>query len=130
MVKIKRTRVGEFAQLEEGLYEATIDDIELVDIEGYGQRLRFIFKVETEDEPEYVNGLANPKINERSKLWKWLKAAGIDPEDYDVGEEIDLNQLIGRKVMVRIENRKAKSGDFEFSNVTDVLPATRKPKKK
>lgn len=130
-----RVREGVYMpQVEEGLYTAKFvgyDQRTITVRTKNGEEEREIivwrFKVtELEDEP-ILEGVSSTRFSPRAKAYKWVSAMlGRSPA---VGEEIDLDDLIGSEVLIRVVNKPLRSGGF-VSRVDDVLPAKKKKRTK
>ena len=126
MVRVKKTTPAPTTVLEEGIYEAEFKRTEEVNIPKYGDRIRWVFEVEDEEEGTVeVSGLTSTIFNERSKAYRWAKALGYDERKH--GEDFDLDDLAGAKCIVKIENRETGSG-ATISNVVDVIAKKKKKK--
>ena len=112
--------------IAEGLYTAKLQAID--EGEGkFGAYFRWTFKI-IDDDGEYdekqVTGQSNTRFTVGGKLEKWVGAFGMQAE---VGEEIDLDDLIGHKVQIMVGNKV--QNDREYSNVVQVLSIrVKKPK--
>lgn len=112
--------------IEAGVYPGKLKEIS----EGsgeYGDFLRFEWTVLDDDGAETdtaISGLCNPLLNSRSKLGAWAQAhLG---EDLSVGQELDLDNLIGKKVMLTVSVEPRKDGQGDRNKVTAVSPVRRK----
>ena len=127
--KVVVDSAGGMSLLEEGMYPVEL--VEIRDIEtDYGDSLRWIFSVfEEEDEegetPE-VSGITSIRFSAKSKAYKWASALlGYEP---DVGEEIDLDDLVGERGLGELKTGMLRDGT-EISNLDDLKPLPKKVKK-
>jgi len=127
--KVVVDSAGGMSLLEEGMYPVEL--VEIRDIEtDYGDSLRWIFSVfEEEDEdgeiPE-VSGITSIRFSAKSKAYRWASALlGYEP---DVGEEIDLDDLIGERGLGELKTGTLRDGT-EVSNLVDLKPLPKKVKK-
>jgi hypothetical protein len=109
--------------LPTGEYVASIHQIE--ETEGqYGSQLKFEFVVEGgENDGTTLLGWASKKFSNKSKLYKWARAAfNADiPTDYT----FDSDDLIGRKVVLTVVV-DSKDDGTEFNRVDAVRPLKHK----
>lgn len=121
----------EWEVLEEGSYEATLEDIErrTIVIQEDGQETeREVFNWIFDVDGIKVRGTTSTIISTRSKAGKWVEALlGRRLED---GETIKKGDLIGRKCLVYVIQKPGKVGDIVFNNVKDVMPLPKKGGKK
>jgi len=131
-LKLKVSEGVQMPQVEEGLYTAKFVGYEQRTItvntrNGEEERdvIVWRFKVlEIEDEP-VLEGVSSTRFSPRAKAYRWISAMlGRSPS---VGEEIDLDDLIGTEVLIRVVNKPLRAGGF-ISRVDDVLPARKKKK--
>jgi len=127
-IKVKVEESKGFAEIEDGMYEAKLVEIEETTLPEWGERWRWWFEVETEDEETVkVAGLTSRKFSDRSKAYKWFSAlTGREPE---IGEEVDLDEAVGNECLVEVKNKPGQGGAV-FPNVVDVKPVPKKSKKK
>ena len=106
-----------FEPLPTGEHTAKLADISEMD-GPHGPMVRFHFSVNHEEDVHEVTGLANRKLNERSKLGRWITAIlGREPE---VGAAVKADDLIGKTCRVHVEHKTNNDG-FVFANVAQVL---------
>lgn len=123
-------RAGGMSLLDEGMYPVELLEIRDVETE-FGDSLRWIFGVfEEEDEdgevPE-VSGITSIRFSEKSKAYGWASALlGYQPE---VGEEVDLDDLIGLQGLGELKTGALRDGT-EISNLVDLKPLPARKKKK
>ena len=112
----------QFVILEAGVYKATLQKIE----EGtgdFGDYLRWVWEVETDDGAEMVSGLCNPILNARSKCAAWVQAhLG---RELGVGEDIDLDECIDKTVNLTLTVEARKDGNGDRNRVAAVSPIRR-----
>ena len=116
--------------LDEGMYPVEL--VEIKDIEtDYGDGWRWIFDVLEEEEETLVSGITSQRMSEKSKSYGWASALlGKKPE---IGDEIDLDELIGLRGNAELKTKELNDGT-EVSNVVELkkLPkqkGKRKPEK-
>jgi len=102
--------------LDEGMYPVEL--VEIKDIEtDYGDGWRWIFDVLEEEEETLVSGITSQRMSEKSKSFAWASALmGKTPE---VGDEIDLDELIGLRGNADLKTKELNDGT-EVSNVVDL----------
>jgi len=111
--------------IEEGVYTAKLNAIEEKDGK-WGPFLSWAFKIDDSDsdfDGVVVLGMTPTKWAEGEKTDKWLQAFGVDAS---VGDDFDLDDIIGKKVQIMVQNKT--QGDKEYSNVIS-LKAMRKSKR-
>lgn len=121
---------GGLSLLDEGMYPAELLEIKDIETE-YGDSLRWIFGIEGEETDEgevpEVSGITSRRMSEKSKAFKWSSALlGEVPE---VGDEVDLDDLIGMGAQVELKTGSLRDGT-EVSNVIDVKSRPKKKKGK
>lgn len=113
--------------LDEGMYPVEL--VEIKDIEtDYGDGWRWIFDVLEEEEETLVSGITSQRMSEKSKSYGWASALmGKKPE---IGDEIDLDELIGLRGNAELKTKELNDGT-EVSNVVDLkkLPKQKGKKK-
>ncbi|MCK4329454.1 hypothetical protein KAX02_06390 [candidate division WOR-3 bacterium] len=113
--------------LDEGMYPVEL--VEIKDIEtDYGGGWRWIFDVLEEEEETLVSGITSQRMSEKSKSYGWASALmGKKPE---IGDEIDLDELIGLRGNAELKTKELRDGT-EVSNVIDMkkLPKQKGKKK-
>lgn len=115
--------VTESIQLPDGDYQAKLAEIESKNGE-YGDY--FLFKFELLDAPEEVefktvSGQVTAKLTIGGKLYKWLVALN-GGQPFTKGEEVDVNDFVGKKCKVIIENTPGgKNKDKMYAKVTNVM---------
>jgi hypothetical protein len=108
--------------LDAGIYSAVLKDI----TEGtgeYGDFLRFEWAALDEDgqaTDTAISALCNPVLNSRSKVSGWV-AAHLN-RGLNLGEEVDLNDCIGKKVMLTLTVEPRKDGQGDRNRVVAVSP--------
>jgi hypothetical protein len=124
-VKLTYTEAA-YEVIEAGVYAAKLKQI----TEGsgeFGDFLRFEWTVLDDGGSETdttISGLCNPLLNSRSKLSAWAQAhLG---EDLAVGQEIDLDGLVGKRVMLTVNVEPRKDGQGDRNRVTAVSPMRKK----
>jgi outer membrane biosynthesis protein TonB len=124
----------EFPWIDAGVYDAVVTGIKQQ--EGKPDRwgkadpyLMWIFKIAEEvtknnevvDLEVSVVGLTSMKFSDKSKLGKWSVAAGLDVQ---VGDTIDLEEVIGKPVKITVTLVEKSGAKKNF--VSDVNPAKRR----
>ncbi len=111
--------------LEPGWYPATLANIE-AGTGPFGPLFKFTFSLQgAEGETTDITGLCGQKLAPGTKLEKWLTGLGLDVE---VGENVELDDFVGRKCRVFVDtNETEKNGEKRaYSNVMKVaLPKTK-----
>ena len=78
---------------------------------------RFLFDVDGKKDDEgnqaTTDAISSRALSPKSKLWDWLVAFGLNPQ---VGKTIDLEGVIGRKVMIVVEQ------NGEYTRVGKLVP--------
>ena len=130
MPKIKKDNSSVAYAIDEGFYKAAVVSIEEMDGKN-GKYYKWRFKIfdpvrdeEEVDEDVILNGHTPCKLQDGSKLDKWLQACGLNSED---GDEVDTDDAEGSKVKVAVENTE--KNDRVYSNVTKVVPSKKSSKK-
>jgi len=124
-LKVEESKTGNWRAVEEGLYLAKLVEVKPDTINVRGEErevIRWRFKILEEDDKPMVEGLTSMRMTTRSKAYKW--ATALLGRQLDVGEEVDLDELIGHYCIVKVENRE-KNGRV-FSRVTDVIKAKKR----
>jgi DNA-directed RNA polymerase subunit RPC12/RpoP len=89
----------------------------------YGVQLVWKLRVlAPEHEGKELTAWTNTTTSTNSKLARWAQSLGFEPEP---GEELDTNDLIGRKAIAVVVVKRAEDGSI-FNRVEDLLPL-RKP---
>lgn len=105
--------------LPTGEYPASINQIE--EVEGqFGDQLKFEFAIQGgEHDGTTLLGWASKKFSNKSKLYKWTKAAfGADiPPNYD----FDSDDLLDRKIVLTVVVNTKDDGS-EFNRIETVRP--------
>lgn len=112
--------------LDEGMYPVEL--VEIVDIEtDYGDGWRWIFDVLEEEEETLVSGITSQRMSEKSKSYGW--AAALLGKKPDIGDEIDLDELIGLRGNAELKTKELRDGT-EVSNVVDIKKLPKQKGKK
>lgn len=118
----------QYEVLDAGVYPAVLKAITAGTGE-FGEYLRFEWSAldenghETESE---ISGLCNPILNSKSKLSAWV-GAHLNVPSLSVGQEVDLDECVGKKVMLTLAVEPRKDGQGSRNRVTAVSPVRRKP---
>ncbi len=113
-------------RIEEGIYPAKLKNVEkrTIKMKDGQEREVFIwtFEVDAKDEVVEIQGITSAKVStgiNPSKAYRWLCA--ILGRQLEVGERIKLEDIINRKCIVVVEDRKTGLGIV--SRVVDVKKA-------
>ena len=124
-----KLKAEEYEPMEVGDYRATFTRYE--EDEGiHGPMVKWFFDLQDEDyEGRSISGISSTSFNPMSKMWAWVQALlGRPIED---GEEIDLDELIGREVMIDVDHKQTERGTFErIASLRPVRKRSSKKKKK
>lgn len=92
----------------------------------HGEMIKWFFDCQDEDyEGRTISGISSTAFNPMSKMYAWVQALmGRPIED---GEEIDLDDLIGREVMIDVDHKLTERGTFE--RIAGLRPVRKKAKK-
>lgn len=129
----------EIPELDDDMYDASIKDVmqgtstyEGVDSEQYVVEFELADRVKANGEPVTLRGyvripptlVSDGVVNEKSKLYEFLRALGYTDEDL----EVDPSSWQGESLRLIVENKEIKSGD----NKGQVRPRVTgyKPKRK
>ena len=95
--------------IPEGLHHAVFLNISEAPDGKFGARVALDFAVyySKTQKPVKIGRVFGKKLTPKSQLWEALEAIGAELE---VGEEIDINTLVGRKCRVMIEDYKDNEG--------------------
>jgi len=105
-----------------------VELVEIVDIEtDYGDGWRWIFDVLEEEEETLVSGITSQRMSEKSKSYGW--AAALLGKKPDIGDEIDLDELIGLRGNAELKTKELRDGT-EVSNVVDIKKLPKQKGKK
>jgi hypothetical protein len=109
--KMKQIVCKEF-EVEDGKYDAIIAAIEEKET-ALGRRYQITANVESQDpdvDGSPVSTLVRRSLTRTSRLGRfWQAATGQELEN---GQKVDLDEMIGKRVLVYVENRG--NGDHEF----------------
>ena len=89
----------------------------------HGPFVKWYFEVLDEEYPgRSLKGISSTAFNPMSKMWAWVQALlGRPIED---GEELELDDLIGRECLLDIDHHKTERGTFE--RIVGVRPTRKK----
>lgn len=114
---ILRMEEDQHVLVEEGEYIGELTSVQEVKAK-YGLCLRFVFTICDGDyDGISVSALCSYKLTPGNKLDGILRGLGVEP--LEVGEQIDTEELIGRKARIYIEHGTDDSGRT-YNNVTKV----------
>lgn len=90
---------------------------------GTSNVIRFTFALDgmfnEEGEQMLIDAIANHNLSPLSKLNEWINALGLAPQ---IGEEVDLDELVGRQALAQIIDNRGKDGQV-YSRVDKIIPA-------
>ena len=111
-VPTSKVPVGSFIATCTGIIEDSIENSQY-NPEVY----RFFFDVDGKKDDEgnqmTTDAISSRAFSPKSKLWSWLEAFGLTPE---VGKVMDLEGVIGRKVMIVVKQHG------EYTRVEELVP--------
>jgi len=116
--------------VEAGVYPARLSSYEIRTLRVAGEEREVIvwtFEIDLEEETVEIEGMTSVKFSigrKPSKAVQWVSA--LLGRELKPGDKIDLDELIGKECMVKVEDKKLSDGTV-VSRVTDVI---RKPGKK
>jgi len=128
-------KYSEAKAVPEGMYVVKLTKLEPQTHAQWGEGIKWNFEI-TEGEHAGVNitAISSTKVSPKSKIFSWVQSFGITLE---AGQEFDLEELIGRVVHAKVQNKSTskmvdgRSVEMTFSNVVDVgpyhAPATPQP---
>jgi len=101
-LRMKTEEAKELPLVEEGDYTAKVSRIE-TDQEGkFGKMLVFHFDINGVE----VSALCSQKLNPNTKLFQWAKI--LRGKELGVGEELVIQDLVGKEALVTVRNRAVK----------------------
>jgi hypothetical protein len=108
-MKAEESNGFERPHITEGLHHAVFLNISDAPDGKFGARVALDFAVyySKTQRPVKIGRVFGKKLTPKSQLWEALEAIGADIE---VGKEIDINTLVGRKCRVMIEDYKDNEG--------------------
>jgi len=108
-MKAEESNGFERPHITEGLHHAVFLNINDAPDGKFGARVALDFAVyySKTQRPVKIGRVFGKKLTPKSQLWEALEAIGADIE---VGKEIDINTLVGRKCRVMIEDYKDNEG--------------------
>lgn len=121
-----KVKAEAYEPMEAGDYRAVFTRYE--EDEGiHGEMIKWFFDCEDEDYPgRTISGISSTAFNPMSKMYAWVGALmGRPIED---GEEIDLDSLVGREVMIDVDHKQTERGTFE--RIAGLRPVRKKKAKK
>ncbi len=113
-------KAKEYRTLEEGCYPALLENIE--EREGStGRYCRWVFAAQSpQGDPIPVAGLTSLRSGPKAKGRQWVEA--ILGSKMKAGEEIDLDELVGKPCRVQVTVVDLEDGG-RFNRVEKVLPS-------
>lgn len=117
-----KLKAEEYEPMKMGDYRARYTGYEKVDEGQHGPFVKHFFTILDEEYAHRsLKGVTSTAFNPMSKLWAWVQALlGRSIED---GEEIDLDDLVGRECWLDIEHQRTDRGVFE--RIVGVRPIRR-----
>lgn len=114
---------AEFETIPTGEYLAQVTDIEAEE-GNFGPQFKFVFEIlkPKAHEGRVKLGWCSQKLttgSKTSKMWKWVEAIFNRP--IQPNEQIDTDDLIGRKVVLVLVAEQGDNGD-EISKITSLKP--------
>lgn len=127
---MKFSRALPFEPHPAGIFRAQFTEWKEDKHETYGERVKMAFDTEAlmkDGRPFRISVWSSPSFHEKSWVARFLKALGIDPDEFtdEEVEEFTLDDYIGRKVMLVIENETGKDGN-ERAKVASIQPIPRR----
>ena len=122
---------GEVPEIEDGIYlvkcigvaEKVMENDQFGNVDKIEIRLQFLdLPADDDDHPVMLDPLVNRKLNERSTLWKYAEAFGIDPSI----RPFDAEAMIGRTARVVITN-PTPGGWPKVSQIMKAAAPARRP---
>ena len=102
-------------------FEAAVSSIEETDLKfGKTAKLWFEINNDPDHEGKKLSILANLKLSPKSKLFNIASTLKPELSDLEVGEELDLDELLGCKAIIELE--KKEDSESGFPNIEKVLP--------
>lgn len=120
-----KVKFQNFEPVEAGMYNATLKNIEGF-TSKFGETLKWTFTISGDGSYTDcidVTGLCSTTLTRKSKLYGWLMAFGINPEN--AGHEgVELDTIIGKGCMVEVSAKSSIVDGREtvFNNVINILP--------
>lgn len=116
-----------YEAMDKGAYEARLVKIEEQTGGPFGDALKWFFEILDEDyEGKEIMAFSSQAFNPASKAWEWT--AAILGREIEMGEDIDFDDLTGKKVNVHIDHKVGERGTFE--KVASLSAVRQKKKKK
>lgn len=120
-----------FGSVPAGTYRVRLVDLQLTASDRFKRELiRWIFEVvEGENAGTQITGVTSTRISDRSKAYRWYTALGGQLVEKEGKKVVDLQSVIGKEAMARVETRTDAQGR-QWSNVVDLFPIVGEEKKK
>jgi hypothetical protein len=121
---------SQFETHPEGLTIGTLSDVEFDENGKFGPQIKWSFDTEevtSKNQAFRITYWTTPTINEKSNLYRLLKAFGEDPEDEYWTSFEDINgfhELLGKKVQLNVAHKKGENG--VIARIDTVLPMKRR----
>jgi len=101
-LSMKTEEAKELPLVKEGDYTAAVTKIVTDQVGKFGKMLIFNFDIEGVE----VSALCSQKLNPYTKLFSWVKI--LRGKELGIGEELVIQDLIGKKALVTVRNRAVK----------------------
>jgi hypothetical protein len=101
-----------------GPHNAELVDIQTITTQ-FGESYKLFFELYDLDDMPKLSGICSQKWSPLSKLNQWLMVLN-DHKPLDTKKDIDLDDYIGAKLMIMVENKTDSKGG-EVSNVSTLL---------
>jgi len=114
---MKTEEAKELPLVEEGDYTAKVSRIETDQDGKFGKMLVFHFDIKGVE----VSALCSQKLNPNTKLFSWAKI--LKGKELGVGEELVIQDLVGKAALVTVRNRvvKDENGNAQIRDGKTVL---------
>ncbi len=107
-----KLKADDYKPMEPGDYRAQFTGYEEVEEGAHGPFVKYFFTVLDEEHAgRSLKGVTSTAFNPKSKSWAWIHALLGRP--IERGEEIELDDLVGRKVVLDIDHQQTDRGTFE-----------------
>jgi hypothetical protein len=126
VTKLKYEEMGDYEPMDIGSYEAVFTRYEEDEME-FGPVYKVFFKITNDEEYEgkELSRLVSQKFNPKSNLFQTVQ--GLLGRPIRPGEELDLDDLLGRPCVLNIGHNVKERGTFE--QIDGVNPARKKKAK-
>jgi hypothetical protein len=126
VTKLKYEEMGDYEPMDIGSYDADFTRYEEDEME-FGPVYKLFFKITNDEEYEgkELSRLVSQKFNPKSNLFQTVQ--GLLGRPIRPGEELDLDDLLGRPCVLNIGHNVKERGTFE--QIDGVNPARKKKAK-